>query len=503
MTRKIMFFLMLILATLNLFGQGKLDRNKTPFTQLKQTINQIIETTGQAEVVLNNGTKQKGYLIEIKDGGFILLNRENGTANYFLYSQIKQIKPASKVANFSKVLKNPSLKIYWDNFFARNLNESAVGYVYAIYQNESPLAVGVYGYNKFPQFPKDSGILMSPQTRIQLASVSKPITAIALLHAMEKKGISPDTKFWTLLKAHFPDLTAPGKGVEDITIAQLLTHTSGYPFGYVQSPRIENLRELLAKPVPNPSGKDSVYSNINFSIARTLIEIITGKDYEKYVKEEIFRPAGVEKMSLQINENEASLAYQFGEFTGAPLAIDFRDGGGAYGWYATAEEVVKVFGLVRSNKYLSPEMTKAMFERKLGWGTSETRAGTAYRHDGQWVIAENRGERTAIVLLPDNIVATLLINTDSKMSPGELLVRGFNENLPRIYSSNLDKSTKLIRVEIPLQTDEVRCTTNNTMPNNKSPLYFRPIQVQIPATIKCQGFLAGNPITFVNTLQIS
>ena len=89
------------------------------------------------------------------------------------------------------------------------------------------------------------------------------------------------------------------------------------------------------------------------------------------------------------------------------------------------------------------------------------------------------------------------------MSPGELLVRGFNENLPRIYSSNLDKSTKLIRVEIPLQTDEVRCTTNNTMPNNKSPLYFRPIQVQIPATIKCQGFLAGNLITFVNTLQIS
>ena len=75
-----------------------------------------------------------------------------------------------------------------------------------------------------------------------------------------------------------------GERVEKITVRQLLTHRSGYRFGYVSSPRVENTRRLLETDVPNPPGDSMRYSNLNYSLARAVLESLTGQEYPDFVR---------------------------------------------------------------------------------------------------------------------------------------------------------------------------------------------------------------------------
>jgi len=98
---------------------------------------------------------------------------------------------------------------------------------------------GGKGYARAPIASDDAGVPMTAATLIQIASCSKPITAVALLHELERLGLTPDVRMWPLIEGVFEDA---GEGVDQITVEQLLTHTSGYEFGYIESPRIESAR---------------------------------------------------------------------------------------------------------------------------------------------------------------------------------------------------------------------------------------------------------------------
>lgn len=388
---------------------------------------------------------------------------------------------------------------YWEDHLARILDHAAVGYAYAIYQNGTPVAVGGKGYARAPLHPADPGVAMTADTRIQIASVSKSITAVALLHALQQRNISPDTTLWALVKDTFPEV---GAGVKDITLAHLLSHTSGYGFAYIGSPRLENTRKLLAQPVPHPVGTKYRYSNINSSLARTVLEALTGEDYAAYVRRALLRPAGAEAMRLVADSQAVAYAYKMGGdlATGRPIADDFRDEGAAYGWYATARELAGFLRQVRTHTYLTPERTQDMLTRGLGWGRRDTPAGPAYRHDGQWVISGKRGVRTGIALLPDGVEAVLLINTNGPYSPSDILLRGFRAGMPRM-AALIDKkaSTAMVYVERPAHADAVRWTVDGSTPNAESPQYHGPAEVPLPATVRVQGFRQGVPVTFVHT----
>ena len=304
----------------------------------------------------------------------------------------------------------PPLQTYWEDVFHRALDHAAAGYAYAIYHRGQPVAVGAHGYARVPGGDDDPGIPMTTDTRIQLASCSKPITAVALLHELEHQGKSASARMWPLIDHLFE---TAGDGVEAITIEQLLTHRTGYEFGYIETPRMENASTLLAKPVPHPSGEKRRYSNINTSLARIVLEAISGRDYEDYVREEILRPAGADGMKLKVREDEVAVSYAYNDLSvGKPIVDDFTDDAAAYGWYGTANEVARLLRRIRTSEYLSEESTTAMFERGLGWSKRDLHACPAYGHDGQWVLNGNLGVRTGVMVLPDEVEAVLLINTN-------------------------------------------------------------------------------------------
>ena len=189
---------------------------------------------------------------------------------------------------------------------------------------------------------------------------------------------------------------------------------------------------------------------------------------------------------------------------GVPIAIDFRDDGAAYGWYATADELARFLRQVRINKYLSPENTQKMFERGLGWGKRNTSAGAAYRHDGQWILKGKRGIRSGIVILPGGVEAVLLINTNGPFSASDILIRGFDASVPRIATMSDKKSGEiLVNIEIPFYADEVRWTVDGSVPSVKSQIFNKPIRINGSTTLKVQGFRSDSPVTFINTYSFN
>ncbi len=136
----------------------------------------------------------------------------------------------------------------------------------------------------------------SNQTRYHIASVSKPFTAAAILQLQEQGRLSLSDPISRYIPG-FPN-------GDQITLDNLLTHTSGIPDinglddydTFARSPH--TLEQLVAKfaglPLEFEPGSGQRYSNSNYNLLALILEKISGESYEDYLREHIFRPAGMQ-----------------------------------------------------------------------------------------------------------------------------------------------------------------------------------------------------------------
>jgi len=165
-----------------------------------------------------------------------------------------------------------------------------------------------------------------------------------------------------------------------------------------------------------------VYSNVNYAWVRTAIEAISGQAYGDFVQREIFRPAGAGGMTLSIPASDAVFAFAVNDEQGAALALDFEDEAGPYGWYGTPDAMARVLDRIQQGSYLTAELQTRMLAEGLGWTAAPVSDGTAYRHDGQWVLdRQQRGIRTGVALLPGGVTAVLFVNSNAPFSPSAVI----------------------------------------------------------------------------------
>jgi CubicO group peptidase (beta-lactamase class C family) len=138
---------------------------------------------------------------------------------------------------------------------------------------------------------------LTDSSMFQLASVSKVITATAVLMLHEKQLLDINKPF----SDYFPDFPYAG-----ITVKELLNHRSGLP-NYIYS-----LNEEICKPSYQMSNMDMYkcfvskntqaylkpntrfnYCNTNYALLALLIEKVSGKTYSAYLKDELFTPLGM------------------------------------------------------------------------------------------------------------------------------------------------------------------------------------------------------------------
>jgi CubicO group peptidase (beta-lactamase class C family) len=143
---------------------------------------------------------------------------------------------------------------------------------------------------------------MRADTIFDIRSVTKPVTAIGIMILMEEGKLALNEP----IEKYLPEFRATGKTQDArsrITILHLLTHTSGMPLNRPQEieditiRRDRTLADVVAilstqEPDFEPGTQFRYYSG-GFAILGRIIEVVSGKPYEQFIKERIFDPLGM------------------------------------------------------------------------------------------------------------------------------------------------------------------------------------------------------------------
>jgi CubicO group peptidase (beta-lactamase class C family) len=274
---------------------------------------------------------------------------------------------------------------------------------FMVAQKGVPVYCRCYGYaNHFTQTKIDTASVF------QLASVSKPITAIAVLQLYERGLVGlHDPVQW-----HIPEFPHPG-----ITVYHLLTHTSGLPdfindewyfqryLPHVTYMDNEDLLKIIVKhnirPFFSPGLKFS-YSNTGYALLALLVERVTKKSFEEYLAQNVFEPAGMRSTFATRNVAEIkdmpTFVRPYKSLSGyAPGYYQKLDGIiGDKGVYSNAHDLLRLDRALRRNLLLSKETQdlayqkgltaqKDTFAYGLGWRQMTAADGSrVVYHQGLW-----------------------------------------------------------------------------------------------------------------------
>ncbi|MFD5071511.1 serine hydrolase domain-containing protein, partial [Streptomyces sp. NPDC058369] len=142
------------------------------------------------------------------------------------------------------------------------------------------------------EFPADQQIAMAEDTVFDLASVSKLFTSILAVQQIERGTLELEAT----VASYLPEFAGGGK--QDITIRQLLTHTSGFTawIPLYSAPTREGKLELLWKEVPaNTPGTVYLYSDLNLISLQLVLEKLTGRTLDVLLRERITGPLGMHR----------------------------------------------------------------------------------------------------------------------------------------------------------------------------------------------------------------
>jgi D-alanyl-D-alanine carboxypeptidase len=139
----------------------------------------------------------------------------------------------------------------------------------------------------------------TPTTRFYIGSMGKMFTAVATLQLVQGGRIRLDAAIATYLP-NYPNAAL----VKKVTVEQLLTHTAGtgdiigsaYD-GHKDLSRAKFIELYGAPDLEFEPGFKWFYSNYGYILLGAIVEHVSGKEYNAYVDEHIFRPAGMQATS--------------------------------------------------------------------------------------------------------------------------------------------------------------------------------------------------------------
>lgn len=214
---------------------------------------------------------------------------------------------------------------------------------------------------------------VNAETPFRIASVSKSLTALAVMQLVEAGALELDDTLASLI----PDLVV--EDTEAITVRNLLTHTSGWAerdglmvdSGPSKDALRRNARRIARTPLDHPVGEFE-YSNTNYDVLGFLIERILGESFGDYMAEHVFDPLQMTHTFTSEEEAEAEgLATGNYPYFGLvrPLRAGFLSGRvPSGGIMASAEDLSHALishlneGRYRDIRVLSPEGTRLLHQ---------------------------------------------------------------------------------------------------------------------------------------------
>lgn len=230
---------------------------------------------------------------------------------------------------------------------------------------------------------------MKEDTLFWIASMSKPITGTAVMMLVDEGKLSlsdPVSKYIP----EFAGLKTPSGKPANLTVLQLLTHTSG--LGEASSAAVKSSKTLadlvpvwLAAPMQYEPGAKWKYTQSGINAAARIVEIISGQTFDAFLQKRLFDPLGMKDTTFYPTEDQRArtvTAYAKNKDTGALEPVPQRDDFGFAthnippqgngGLYSTAGDYTRFCqmllsgGTVAGHRYLTPEAVKTLSSVQTG-----------------------------------------------------------------------------------------------------------------------------------------
>ena len=233
----------------------------------------------------------------------------------------------------------------------------------------------------------DRKVPMTPDSLFWIASMTKPVTAVSVLMLQDEgklKVTDPVAKYIH----EFASLKTPSGQPANLTIAQLLTHTSGLGEASreaaAQAHTLADLIPLfLAAPMQYEPGAKWSYTQSGINVASRIVEIVSGMPFDAFLQQRIFDPLGMKSTTFYPGRKpEAHLvtAYKKNSATGAleaaPRLGTFGMEGhpplGNGGLFSTGPDYARFCqmllagGTLNGKRYLSPDAMKFLTTVQTG-----------------------------------------------------------------------------------------------------------------------------------------
>ena len=243
-------------------------------------------------------------------------------------------------------------------------------------------------------------------TRFATASAGKVFVAVGIMQLIEQGKLHLEDTLGNVLTM---DL---GQIDPDLTIRQLLTHTSGVPDYFDESVmddyeelwidfpnyRIRHNNDLfplfLNKPMMYPKGEKFQYNNTGFVLLASVIEKITGQYFDEYLRDHVFRKCGMESTGYyELDRLPARCANNYiycpetGDYRTNIFSVDAK-GTGAGGAFVTVPDTLKFWDALVRGKLISIELVSQMFRKQSGDGSDPEEGWYGF---GLWIINNPNG----------------------------------------------------------------------------------------------------------------
>lgn len=308
--------------------------------------------------------------------------------------------------------------------------EKAVGVAAGILQAGEVLWKNAAGYQDC-----EAKIPFSDTTRTRLASIAKPMTAIAIMQLVEQGKIDLDTD----IRVYLPNF--PQKNATAVTTRMLLAHTSGLG-GYANAKEAQNETEyptltaafdmFKERDLAFAPGTNFGYTTYGYIVLGLLIEQITGLTYEQYMQQNIWDKAdmtqtGIERVGV-VYDNKSKLyhAKKRKAVEAKQNNLSNRIPGG--GFYSTLNDLFKFGAAVLNNTLISEASFKTMTQISfpqpesnpygLGWflyGTPPNESGVIGHGGGQ------TGANTQLLIKPTTQTVVVVLNNTSGTKNASIL----------------------------------------------------------------------------------
>ncbi|WP_226036690.1 serine hydrolase domain-containing protein [Aquibacillus saliphilus] len=165
---------------------------------------------------------------------------------------------------------------------------------------------------------------LTANSKMRLASGSKPFTAFAVLQLVDEGKIQLDDH----VVKHLPEVKLDDPRWEEVTIRQLLSQTSGLPDPIIVAPAntlkagVERLFDWKLQSQP---GEKYAYSNANYWVLAYLVEKISGIGFEDYLTQEVFSPLGMNDSLTAVNSGDSVSGLPKGYVTAYGTAIPWTE----------------------------------------------------------------------------------------------------------------------------------------------------------------------------------